>query len=161
MVLAWIFPKQVWTAQYSSAQTLEAHQVWLDSHNLIPAWLPKTNQEQRSFLYLTCGDWDFKTCLADQLAFHNQNFPVFAERWINVKDVFMEVFELRTKRGLGMVRMLNMLGLRLVGRHHSGIDDCRNIARIVQRMIQAGWTPTSESYTMDLVRENPKPIIDL
>ena len=73
----------------------------------------------------------------------------------------MEVFELRTKRGLGMVRMLNMLGLRLVGRHHSGIDDCRNIARIVQRMIQAGWTPTSESYTMDLVRENPKPIIDL
>jgi len=30
-----------------------------------------------------------------------------------------------------MAGMLNILGMKLDGRHHSGIDDCRNIAKIV------------------------------
>ena len=33
------------------------------------------------------------------------------------------------------------LGLALEGRHHSGIDDSRNIARILQRMIADGYVP--------------------
>ena len=69
------------------AQTLVAHPAWLDSHNLIPAWLPKIKHEQRNFLYLTCGDWDLKTCLPDQLAFHNQDLPVLPKDGSNVKKV--------------------------------------------------------------------------
>lgn len=34
--------------------------------------------------------------------------------------------------------MLTVLNMDLIGKHHSGIDDCRNICRIVQRMIQDG-----------------------
>lgn len=127
-------------------ETLIAHQAWLDSHNLIPAWQTKTKPEQKTFLYLTCGDWDFQTCLSKQLAYHNKELPLFAERWINIKHIFPAVLELRT-RCPGMVGMLDILGLKLVGRHHSGIDDCRNIARIVQKLIQAGWKPTSECFT--------------
>ena len=37
-----------------------------------------------------------------------------------------------------MAGMLSELKMELVGKHHSGIDDCRNICRIVQRMIQEG-----------------------
>lgn len=130
----------------SLEQALAQHQAWLDQHNLIPSWMPKSSQEQRTCTYLTCGDWDLQTCLPNQLAYHGQSVPVFAERWINVKRAFQDVYCIRSKKGLGMVRMLDISGLELVGRHHSGIDDCRNIARIVQKMIQDGWQPTVEAW---------------
>uniref|UniRef100_A0A7S4KAW0 Exonuclease domain-containing protein n=2 Tax=Odontella aurita TaxID=265563 RepID=A0A7S4KAW0_9STRA len=40
-----------------------------------------------------------------------------------------------------MAGMLRELGMELRGRHHSGIDDCRNIARICERMLKDGWVP--------------------
>ena len=48
----------------------------------------------------------------------------------------------------GMTCMLDHFGLKLEGRHHSGIDDCRNIARVCACMLAIGWTP---------VRTHPKP----
>ncbi|CAN0191490.1 unnamed protein product [Ectocarpus sp. 8 AP-2014] len=33
-----------------------------------------------------------------------------------------------------MPAMLSALGLVLEGRHHSGLDDCRNIARIAMEL---------------------------
>lgn len=38
----------------------------------------------------------------------------------------------------GMKGMLEHLSLELKGRHHSGIDDCRNIAQVVDALIKAG-----------------------
>ena len=34
--------------------------------------------------------------------------------------------------------MLRKLGLELTGRHHSGIDDCRNIAKIARYLAASG-----------------------
>lgn len=34
--------------------------------------------------------------------------------------------------------MVKNLGMRFEGRPHSGIDDARNIARILQKMVQDG-----------------------
>jgi hypothetical protein len=39
-----------------------------------------------------------------------------------------------------MTGMLRGLGLTLEGRHHSGIDDCRNIANVVRALAQRGAT---------------------
>ena len=39
-----------------------------------------------------------------------------------------------------MPNMLEDLQLKLDGRHHSGIDDCRNIAKIVERLAKLGHT---------------------
>ena len=39
----------------------------------------------------------------------------------------------------GMEQMLEALDLELVGRHHSGIDDARNIAKIVLKLIECGF----------------------
>jgi inhibitor of KinA sporulation pathway (predicted exonuclease) len=36
------------------------------------------------------------------------------------------------KKKLGMAQALSLLGIELEGIHHRGIDDARNIARIVQ-----------------------------
>lgn len=37
-----------------------------------------------------------------------------------------------------MTSMLDYLGLKLQGHHHSGLDDRRNIARILQALLQQG-----------------------
>lgn len=38
----------------------------------------------------------------------------------------------------GMTDMLAASGLRLEGRHHSGLDDCKNIAQCVRFLIAQG-----------------------
>ena len=35
--------------------------------------------------------------------------------------------------------MLKWCGLELVGKHHSGIDDARNIAKVVVKMLELGF----------------------
>lgn len=37
--------------------------------------------------------------------------------------------------------MLENLGLHFEGRPHSGLDDSKNIARIMIKMMQDGWEP--------------------
>lgn len=39
----------------------------------------------------------------------------------------------------GMPHMLNLCGLELEGKHHSGIDDSKNIARVVLKCIEKGY----------------------
>jgi ERI1 exoribonuclease 3 len=97
-----------------------------------------------SHAFLTCGDWDLKTMLPAQLTKESQADPSIPssapppfDRWINIKKAFRTQYQ--NKHGKGMAQMLTRLGLELEGRHHSGIDDCKNILRIVQRMRTDGW----------------------
>merc|ERR1711988_209823 len=61
--------------------------------------------------------------------------PERFKQWINIKKLFQRVTG--TKAG-GMKAMLDSLGLRLEGHHHSGLDDSRNIARILAVLLQRG-----------------------
>lgn len=45
--------------------------------------------------------------------------------------------------------MLELLGLELEGRHHSGIDDAKNLTRIVQKLLEQGYT-----FKQGMVYEN-------
>lgn len=67
------------------------------------------------------------------------------DRWINIKRRFRKHYKDRNSRG--MDGMLRRLGMTLEGKHHSGIDDCRNIAKIVQRMQKDGWKPTESDLS--------------
>ena len=42
-----------------------------------------------------------------------------------------------------MANMLKGLNLTLDGRHHSGIDDCRNTAKILIKLIELGLLNTN------------------
>jgi inhibitor of KinA sporulation pathway (predicted exonuclease) len=70
----------------------------------------------------------------------------YFNQWINIKHTYSDAYN---KRARGMTEMLNFLGIKLVGRHHSGIDgkknfflnfiffaDSRNIARIAIAMLK-------------------------
>jgi inhibitor of KinA sporulation pathway (predicted exonuclease)/predicted NAD-dependent protein-ADP-ribosyltransferase YbiA (DUF1768 family) len=94
----------------------------------------------KTFLFLTCGDWDLKTCLPKQLAYHGDAAEIDFRSWVNIKKAFVKLYGFNPR---GMTGMLDHLGMKLEGRHHSGIDDCRNIARICARMIKDGWIPAA------------------
>lgn len=99
---------------------LEAHQAWLASHGLL--------DREDAFAFVTCGEWDLRSMLPRQCTTSRIPIPRVYRRWINVKTVFTRTTR---KRAGSMPEMLSALGLELEGRHHRGIDDCRNIARIV------------------------------
>jgi ERI1 exoribonuclease 3 len=72
------------------------------------------------------------------------DIPSIYKCWINIKQDFATIHKLGKNKD--MVGMLNDLGLELKGRHHSGLDDCKNIAAIAIKMIENGWTPLSLGY---------------
>lgn len=61
--------------------------------------------------------------------------PYATAKHVNVKTLF--ALRHRLKREEGMERMLQRIGAPLEGRHHSGLDDARNIAKIVRHVL--GW----------------------
>jgi hypothetical protein len=75
------------------------------------------------------GDWDFRAMLPAEQSFHCIDRLALFENWCNIKHAFKSF---TGKKADSMVRMLNVIGQELIGTHHSGIDDARNIASIAQ-----------------------------
>lgn len=101
-----------------------------------------------SHIFVTCGDWDLKTMLPKQLRLVDVDHGLDDSgklvapynRWINIKSPFKKRFNM-TRYNVGMPSMLKKLQLELEGRHHSGIDDCKNILRIAEKLLVTGWDP--------------------
>lgn len=91
----------------------------------LKAWL----EPYPEFLYSSWGAYD-KGQIQQDCAFHGLPYP-FSEDHLNLKKAFAEAKGLKKRPGMGQA--LWMLGLELEGTHHRGIDDARNMARIVAR----------------------------
>ena len=63
---------------------------------------------------------------------HKLKFP-FNQNHINLKKWFSGF---HNGKKYGMKRALNIVGLDLIGNHHRGIDDAKNIWRIVEKIIK-------------------------
>ena len=116
-------------------EVLEAHQAWLASHGL-PL---ETDDGALPYAFITCGDWDFQTLFPRQLRATEPAFDYVAQpyrQWVNIKSAYTEWVP--DHRSAGMAHILEVLGLTLEGRHHRGIDDCRNIVKIVRALVARG-----------------------
>eukprot|EP00042_Codosiga_hollandica_P044105 m.428859 g.428859 ORF g.428859 m.428859 type:complete len:277 (-) comp56710_c0_seq2:92-922(-) len=111
----------------------DRHIAWLRSHGLDP---DNPFAPGHSFTYVTCGNWDLKSCLPPLLATFRLRQHACFRQWVNVKEAFESVTK---QRGRGMAEMLSALKQPLVGRHHSGIDDARNILQILRTLIARGY----------------------
>jgi len=80
----------------------------------------------RDALFCSWGNYD-RNKLAEDAAFHGVAMPLGPAHW-NLKTAF-------SKRRLGMSEALRIAGLDLVGTHHRGIDDARNIARMLPHIL--------------------------
>jgi 3'-5' exoribonuclease 1 len=84
-------------------------------------------------LFCSWGAYDRNQFQLDA-RYHKVALP-FDEDHLNLKEAFSE--GLGTRKRFGMAGALRLLGLPLEGTHHRGIDDARNIARILPYAIKA------------------------
>lgn len=119
-------PQQVFDESPTFPEAWKNLQSFLDHHGAT----------ESNTLAITCGDWDFRAMLSAEQSFHSiESLPLF-ENWCNIKHAFKSI---TGKKAHSMVRMLNVIGQELIGKHHSGIDDARNIARIARWLCQQGY----------------------
>ena len=81
-------------------------------------------------LFCSWGDYDRKQFEQD-CGYHQLAYP-FRSAHLNLKAEFSRTLGL--KKRLGITEALRHLGLQFEGSHHRGLDDARNIARIVRRV---------------------------
>ena len=84
-----------------------------------------------SYLFCSWGDYD-KNQFKQDCKLHGVGYP-FPGGHLNIKKAFSVTIDSQKK--FGMAGALEKLGLKLEGVHHRGIDDARNIARIVQAVL--------------------------
>lgn len=93
---------------------------------------------------VTHGDWDLKIMLPMDLKNISYQPNELYNRYTNIKDLFNIIVpeKERKQKSNGMIKMLSNLKLKPEGRHHSGIDDCHNIARIFIKLVDMGLDKT-------------------
>ena len=106
-------------------EALKMFDSWMQSEGLL--------KEGVNFIFVTCGDWDLKNGLSKNCDYIKLAYPDYLKRWVNIKTYFQAIVG---KKGHGMKSMLRDLELNLDGRHHSGIDDSRNIAKILHELVK-------------------------
>lgn len=84
-----------------------------------------------SYLFCSWGDYD-KHQFKQDCRLHEVGYP-FPGGHLNLKKQFSAA--IGSKNKFGMDRALETLGLQLEGTHHRGIDDAKNIARIVRSLL--------------------------
>lgn len=62
-------------------------------------------------------------------------FPSYALKWLDVRKMFSSFYRVPSGNLSGM---LGSLGLEFEGREHSGMDDAKNISRVVVQLIKDG-----------------------
>jgi inhibitor of KinA sporulation pathway (predicted exonuclease) len=115
-------------------------------HKLFQKWLFFNGFTIENSIIVTCGDWDFKTAFPNQCKYNNIKIPKFCKNWCNVKNVYKNVYNIKSG---SMTNMLTNLDIELEGKHHSGVDDTKNIAKICLCLLKNGghFEPFVHSYS--------------
>jgi len=82
--------------------------------------------QYEDYLFCSWGQYDSKQ-LEQDCNLHNLPFPLATH--FNIKTAFST--SQNTKKRFGLDQALKKIGLELEGTHHRGIDDARNIARLL------------------------------
>ena len=104
-----------------------------EQHN---KWLYDNVPNGSKLILITCGYWDLSVMLPLEINRYNLTKHYRYTQYSNIKNDFERFYN---KKAGSMINMLTKLNLDIIGKHHSGIDDCRNIMRIVIRMIDDGF----------------------
>lgn len=110
--------------QGSFAEVLAAFQGWLIDNKI------------SKFIIITSGDWDMQYLFPLQCSIHNIAVPSWAKHWGNLKNLFSDSFPEYQNEYVRFSDMLTFLDMEFLGQRHSGIDDARNIARVVLQLLK-------------------------
>ena len=98
---------------------------------------------ERETRFCSWGAYDNNQFRQDA-AFHRVELPFRGEH-LNLKKAFSQ--QLKTRRKFGMKGALRHVGLPLEGTHHRGIDDARNIARLLPHCLGRELSPRDPTGT--------------
>lgn len=110
---------------------------WRDVLNDLEKWRLARGFTSKNALLVTAGNWDFRTAFPKQCAYSGVCPDAFYGAWCNMAVAYKACMGVK---GRDMPAMLESLGLPMVGRHHSGIDDARNIAAMCLALLRRGAT---------------------
>ncbi|KAE9620778.1 putative ribonuclease H-like domain-containing protein [Lupinus albus] len=130
----------------SFQEVIQQFEAWLMQHQL---WM---GGELNRAAFVTCGNWDLKTKVPQQCEVSKMKLPPYFMEWINLKDVYLNFY---SRRATGMTTMMRELQIPMHGSHHLGIDDTKNIARVLQHMLVDG------ALIQVTARRNPKSLGDV
>lgn len=100
---------------------------WLEEVGL----LTSDNRYLKSFTFVTCGNWDLQIMLPEQCKLYQERIPLHMRTWINIKKSFAAATGVWPKN---LNEMMAHLNIKQIGKLHSGIDDCRNIVQIMEKL---------------------------
>ena len=89
--------------------------------------------KEGNFTFITCGDWDLRSCLKAEARVKKLYINKYLRSYINIKKYFARI--VGEEGSTGMMPMLKKLDLQHEGKHHSGIDDVKNICNICIELI--------------------------
>lgn len=105
---------------------LEKFEAWLKKHKL---------GTKNKYAVVTDGPWDMGCFLYGQCKLSSIPYPVFARKWVNIRKMFSNFYKCER---MPLQLMLDRLHIQFEGRPHCGLDDARNIAEMLLRMINDG-----------------------
>lgn len=122
----------------------------VDNANTFPEVLENVKQwlmmkklgTRYKFAIATDGPWDFEKFLSLQCNHSDITYPYWATRYIDVRKMFAFWFGVRR---CSIDNMLAQLNLEFEGKPHSGLDDARNIARILLALMNNSCRVTFNS----------------
>lgn len=97
-------------------------------------WMKKEGLLERGvkFCFVTFTDCDLQYILPVNCDYLKLPYPDYLKHWIDIKRYFEDIT--RSRPAGSMQKVLRYLGLEQDGRHHSGIDDSRNTAKILRAL---------------------------
>lgn len=104
--------------QYKFPEVLQNFHNFLVTNNIL----------QSRWIFVTCGDWDLKTCLRNEAQYKKLPINNYFNAWINIK------FLIPKFKG-GMMELLSLFSIPHSGKHHSGIDDVTNITECLKHLL--------------------------
>lgn len=136
------------------ATCLVLYNQWLDEVTKIYGLLPG------AFTCCTWSDWDLNLCLENECRRKQVRKPISLNAWVDIRAVYRDFYR---RRPHGLAAAMKEVGLTFEGREHSGIEDARNTARLVWKMVsdgclleQTGRTETDqEKLQLQLAHRNP------
>jgi len=106
----------------------------LDKFNL---WLEEKGLgTTHTFALVTDGTFDVGKFLRLSCQQESLEVPVWAEKWLNIRRSYGNFYH--TSNHHRLENMLDRLNMKFEGNAHSGLDDAKNIARVVSRMLMDG-----------------------
>lgn len=117
-------------------QVLQEFQDFLREHGLVSRRGDRS-PDKPLFVLCTDGPWDFNNFIRPEARRKGLTLAGYWDRYVDVRRHFAEAFN-RRKR-CGVQGMLALRGLEFEGREHSGIDDSRNIARLVAELLSVDF----------------------